>query len=276
MRVSVDAVLPQVRALGGELVIADASPASIPDWASEPDVTWLQVPGAASHELRQAAYAACQAPIIAIIEDHVAPNAGWLAAVLDEHAREPDADVIFGIVDNGSREHLVDWALYGVGYMAWAPPAPHAAGNPGHANLSFKRRVFDEQPPLGDQVLEFRYIAALRAAGRKVVASDRMRVTHFQSAGLRATTELFFHNGRAIAGLRRQQMSSLDWLRTIAPLPIAAYRTVRTLNMARSKPAITATMNRSAGLIVLLHVSHALGESVGYLGGAGDSGTHLH
>ena len=46
-----------------------------------------------------------------------------------------------------------------------APPAPVARGTPGHANLSFKRWIFDALPPRGDQVLEFRYVVALRAAG---------------------------------------------------------------------------------------------------------------
>ena len=45
---------------------------------------------------------------------------------------------VFGLVDNGSREHAVDWALFSVGYLAWAPPRPARSGAPGHANLSFK------------------------------------------------------------------------------------------------------------------------------------------
>lgn len=276
MRLSIDAVLPQVRAQGGQLIVADASGLAVPDWAAADDVVWLSMPGAPGYDLRQAAYRAAAAPVIAITEDHAAPAEGWLAALLEEHAQHPEAAVIYGIVENGSRDHRVDWALYGVGYLAWAPPHPAGEGNPGHANLSFKSWIFDYVPPEGDEVLEFRYVAALRRAGHQVHASDRLRVTHFQSSGLAHTAQLFFHNGRAIAGLRRTRMSARDWIRTVAPLLIAGFRTVRTLRAAQAKPDIQPHIARSVVFIALLHALHAVGESVGYLGGPGDSASRLH
>jgi hypothetical protein len=276
MRISTDALLPQLRAVGAQLVIADASDAPVPTWSKSPDVKWLRLPGAPGTTLRQAGYAAAEAPIIAITEDHAAPSPEWLASVLEEHAAHPDAAVVYGMVANGSHDHLVDWALYGVGYLAWAPPAPTPSGNPGHANLSFKRWAFDQVRPDGETLLEFRYIDALRKAGERIVASDRLLVTHYQCAGIRRTSELFFHNGRAIAGIRRERMTGLDWLRAGAPLLMAGFRTARTLRTARSKPNIEPIIMRSLPLIVLLHALHAMGETVGYLGGPSDSPTHLH
>jgi Glycosyl transferase family 2 len=276
MRRSVDAVLPQVHELGGRLVVADASGLPPPELAADPAVQWLELPGRPGYELRQAAYRAASAPIVAVTEDHCAPAADWLAQLVAEHERRPDAAVVYGTVANGSPEHLIDWALFGVGYLSWAPPEPEKRGNPGHANLAFKSWVFERRPPVGDEVLEFRYVAALREAGYEVVASPLPRVTHFQSAGLPATSTLFFHNGRAIAGLRRQRMAGMDWLRLAAPALIAGYRTLRTMRVARTKPDLEPAIRRSAALIALLHLCHAYGESVGYLGGPGDSATHLH
>jgi hypothetical protein len=103
-----------------------------------------------------------------------------------------------------------------------------------------------------------------------------MLVTHYQCTGIRRTSKLFFHNGRAIAGVRRQRMGPLDWLRAGAPILMAGYRTMRTLRIARSKPAIEPIVVRSSVHIALLHTLHAMGESVGYLGGPGDSPSHLH
>ena len=276
MRISVDAVLPQVQQTGGQLVIADASGLAIPVWAAENGVLWLAMPGVPGYDLRQAGYAAADAPVIAITEDHCAPAPNWLAQIIEEHEKDPDAAVIYGIVENGSRQHMVDWALYGVGYLAWAPPAPLPEGSPGHANLSFKARIFREVVPTGDAVLEFRYIDRLRRSGYRVVASNRLRVTHYQSAGIAKTSELFFHNGRAIAGLRRQRMTGRDWTRALAPALIAGYRTLRTLDLARSKPELTTEMFRSSPMIALLHLMHASGESLGYLTGPGDSGSRVH
>jgi len=276
MRRSVDAILPQLAAVDGELVVADSSERPLPDFANADNVMWLVLPGAPSHALRQAGYAAARAPIVAITEDHCAPEPDWLEHILDEHGREPDAAGVFGLVDNGSREHAVDWALFSVGYLAWAPPHPAPRGAPGHANLSFKRWIFDVMPVVGDQVLEFRYVAAIRDAGYVVVGTDRTLVTHFQSAGLKSTAVLLFHNGRSIAGLRREAMSAFDWLRVLAPGPLAIFRTWRMLRLANDKPQMRQEIRRSLPLIGLLNLAHTIGESVGYLGGAGQSGRRLH
>jgi hypothetical protein len=276
MRTSVDAILPQLDAANAELIVADSSERPVPDFAAAENITWLVVPDAPSHALRAAGYAAATAAIVAITEDHCAPEPDWLEHILAEHEREPNAAGVFGLVDNGSRDHAVDWALFSVGYLAWAPPHPARRGAPGHANLSFKRWIFDAMPVVGDQVLEFRYVAALRDAGYEVVGTDRTRVTHFQSAGLPATATLLFHNGRTIAGLRRQQMSAMDWLRILAPGPLALFRTWRIIRLAAEKPQMQRNIQRSLPFVALLNLAHTIGESVGYLGGAGQSGRRLH
>jgi hypothetical protein len=276
MRRSLDAILPQLERSGAELIVADSSGRPLPDFADADNVTWLLMPGAPSHALRQAAYAAATGPVIAITEDHCMPEAAWLEHILEEHERDPDAAGIFGLVDNGSRDHAVDWALFSVGYLAWAPPKPALRGSPGHANLSFKSWIFDVMPALDDQVLEFRYVAALRLAGYRVVGTDRTLVTHFQSAGLPATAALMFHNGRTIAGLRRKRMTAVDWLRVGAPGPVAIFRSWRMMRLARDKRQIQGAVQRSLPLIVVLNLAHTVGESVGYLGGAGQSGRRLH
>ena len=248
----------------------------MPEWADEDWVIWLSLPGNTPYQMRQAGYAASEAPVVAVTEDHCAPDPDWVRGVIEEHEANPDAAAIFGMVDNGSRSHLIDWALYGAGYLASAPPRPSANANPSHANLSFKAEVIHTVAAAGDQVLEFRYVDALRRRGLTVLASDRLRVTHVQSTGLMTTSQLFFHNGRYIASVRRERMTGKDWLRTLAPGLMAFYRTLRTLNLARSRPKLRAPIFRSAPFIYLLHTLHASGESVGYITGPGDSASYLH
>ena len=276
MRRSLDAVLPQLEAAHAELIVADASGLPVPEFASASNIRWLRLPGLPAHGLRQHGYRQARGAIVAITEDHCAPAADWAASILAEHARAPNAAGIFGLVDNGSRDKAVDWALYSVGYLPWAPPTPLAYGTPGHANLSFKAWILTRLPPVGDQVLEFRYLVAVREAGYEVLATDRTLVTHFQSAGLLPTAKLVFHNGRMIAGLRRETMSGRDWLRAAAPGPLAIFRTMRTARLAHSKPHIEAEVRRSLPIILLLHLAHTIGEGVGYLGGPGQSGQQLH
>jgi hypothetical protein len=275
-RRSIDAVLPQLAANDGQLIVVDASGAAVPELASAANVDWLSLPATPSYELRRVGYRRVRAPIVAITEDHCAPTDDWLSSILELHDEIPGAAAIYGLVENGSRDHAVDWALFAAAYLAWAPPMPSADGAPGHANLAFKTWVFDAVPLRGDMILEFRYLDALRAAGYEVIATDRIRVTHFQSAGLGPTATLFFHNGRSIAGLRRRNMAPRDWLRVALPGWLAAYRTLRTLRLARLKPDIEHEIDASAPLVGVIHLAHALGESVGYLGGPGGSGLRLH
>ncbi len=276
MRRSVDAVVPQLEAAGAELIVADSSGLPAPDFSKADNIRWLRLAHTPGYELRQRAYRESRGAVIAVTEDHCEPAADWAQRVVEEHQRLPGAAGIFGLVENGSRGKAVDWALYCVGYLAWAPPQPVAGGAPGHANLSFKAWVFKELPPTGDQVLEFRYVSALRDAGYEVLATDRTMVTHFQSAGFPATARLLFHNGRVVAGLRRQRMTARDWLRAVAPVPVAIFRTARTIALSRTKPQIQAEVLTSAPVIALFHLSHTMGEGVGYLGGPGKSGREVH
>ncbi len=276
--ISVDSVLPQVRRVGGQLVVADGSGRPPPsDLSSAPDVDWLSMPGATVFQLRQAAYRAVRSDLLASTEDHCRPADDWLEAVMRAHREHPAAAMIFGSVENGTRQHLVDWALYFAGYSLWAPPLSVATrANPGHANTSWKRWAFERYPPTGDRVLEFRMSAALREAGEEVVAEPRMRVRHFQCDPILPTASLFFHNGRAIAGIRAPTIGKERNVRVLTPPLLATYRTLRTLRSAWPKRSVRGFVLRSAPLIWLLHLSHSMGEAIGFLTGGGDSGRHLH
>jgi hypothetical protein len=277
IRQCVDAIVGQLDAAQAELIVADSSGMPVPDFAvGAPNIRWFQLPGYQPHELRQHGYHAAQAPLVATTEDHCEPAPDWALSILAVHESDENAVGVFGLVDNGSRDKVEDWGLYSVGYLPWAPPHVVPRGLPGHANLSFRAHVFDELPATADRVLEFRYVEALRAAGYSVISTDTTLVTHFQSAGVPATMHLLFHNGRLIAGLRRTRMSTADWVRALAPAGVALYRTARTLSLARTKPGIRAQVLRSTPYIALFHLTHTVGEGVGYLGGPGRSGYHVH
>jgi hypothetical protein len=277
MRSYLPEIIRQAGEIGGQVIVADGSGLPFPSEWETSGVVWLRMPGAPPHVLRQAGYRAADAPIVAMTEDHCLAANDWLAAMIEAHASDPDAAVIFGQVDNGSTEHLVDWAVYCVGYGVWAPPmSPIGRSTPGHANMSWKRSALDRLPATGDRVLEFRYIAALREMGERVAASDMPRVTHYQCDDVPTTARLMYNNGRTIAGLRRHRMDRYDWIRALAPSIIAGYRTARTLASAASKPPLRGPALRSLPFIALVHMSHAVGESVGYALGPGNSFMHLH
>ena len=138
-----------------------------------------------------------------------------------------------------------------------------------HERLSrLAESVGDRNPAVADALL-----AELDRA--RVVADDRLRVRHYQCEPVEPTMELFFHNGRAIAAIRRPYMAAHDWARVVAPHLLAGYRTARTLRRVWGKPFRGEAL-RATPYIALLHLAHTVGEGVGYLYGPGVSGRHLH
>ncbi len=207
--------------------------------------------------------------MIAVTEDHCAPDPDWVRGVIDEHARNPDAAAIFGMVDNGSRKHLIDWALYGAGYLASAPPRPSARGQPEPRQpvVQGGRPSFgDRLGRSGARVSVYRRSATAGSEGaRERPAAGHARPIDGPDDHVAALLpQRSLHRRRATRANDRQGLAADACAR-----PVAIYRTLRTLNLARSRPNLRAVIFRSAPFIALLHALHASGESVGYITGPG-------
>ena len=110
----------------------------------------------------------------------------------------------------------------------------------------------------------------MRRPGETLVNDDSIRVSHHQSMGVGGTTASQFHNGRTIAGFRRQHMTSGDWLRIVG-FPIAA-----ALSDGPDRPASPGASglpevrhHHDLPIMAFLHYCQAGGEVLGYLGGSG-------
>lgn len=277
MSPSLSSVLPQLEAAGGELIVADSSGRPMPPIADRPEVTWLSRPGDSVFRLRRAGYATARGRVVAATEDHCRVAPDWVTRILAAHARRPDAAAVGGAVENGTTDHLIDWAIYFVTQLPWvAPLGERTERVVGHTNVSYKDWAMAAMPRDGRLTIEILYNELLRRQGRPVIADDTIRVRHYQCMGLRRTSALEFHNGRSIGGLRREQMAPADWLRATAPSLMAGYRVLRTLTLGLRKPVPRGKLLRSTPLVVWLHAVHAMGESIGYLAGPGDSPKRLH
>jgi len=278
MRLSLDSVVPQVAAVGGQLIVADSSGGPVPgEVTAAVDTIWLERSGAGVFRLRREGYERAAGQIIAATEDHCRPDDDWVERILAAHAARPDAAAIGGAVENGTPDHAIDWAIYFVTQLPWAPPLPEVPERiVGHTNISYKRSALAGMPHEGLLTIEILYNRALREQGLTVIADDTIRVGHYQSMGIRRTSELEFHNGRSIGGLRRESMRARDWLRAAAPPLMAAYRMARTPRQGVAKPFPRQTLLAALPYICWLQVVHAVGESAGYLWGPGDSPARLH
>jgi hypothetical protein len=266
--------------LGLEIIFADGSSAAEPP-ADEigPQVRWVKQAGQSVFALFAAGLRAARGEIVATTEDHAIPRAGWCAAILRAHAEHPEAAAIGGAIENGSPKKLLDWASY------FITQGPHMAplGNrqvvmtTNEANVSFKRASierFEDSDGLGFMaILHNRWLAE---RGQILRVDDRMVVDHFQNMGFRETSAIHFHNGRSIAGFRRQRgMTGEEWIRLAASLLLPVYRVARQVRLGLAKGRLRRELLASAPLSLWLDYCQGVGHLVGYAAGAGDSPKHL-
>ena len=273
----IDALVDQVRGVGGELIVLDASGMAKPELG--PPVRWLSKPSSMSvFQLRQAAYGETRGNIVALTEDHCRVPSDWCEWILRQHADHPEAIAIGGAVDNGTRDHLVDWAAFFITQIPFVAPLDNGPADriTGPANLSYKRAALERMPDHGSfGAIELFDSMTLRRDDDVLLLDDSHPVLHDQSMGFGPTTAIEFHNGRTLGGYQRMRMDRRDWLR-IAGFPVLPiYRSARTIRMALTKRVPKATLAASLPMVVWLQYSAGAGELLGYALGPGDSPRHL-
>jgi hypothetical protein len=271
----IDALREQVAAVGGEIIVMDGSSRPAPDaLAVGPDVTWLSRPGLSVFQLRAEGYDHCRGDVVAVTEDHVAPAADWCERILAAHAAHPEAIAIGGAVENGTSEHLMDWASFLMTQapsMIPLPPGP-AERIAGPATVTYKREVLARRPTHGTLgAMELFDTAGLRRGDEVLLNDDTIRVSHHQCMDLAGNASVEYHNGRTIAGFRRRAMERGDWLRILIFAILPLYRAARTVRIAWDKQIRRRTVVATVPMLVVFHYAQAFGEMVGYAAGTGSS-----
>lgn len=278
---SLAALIDQVRAVGGEMILADSSGRALPERPDRAyaDVIWLKAPGASTFRLRSLAVARARAEIIAVTEDHCHVHAGWCERILTAHAEYPSAAAIGGAVENGTPHHLVDWAAFLIVNSPFMRPLRSGPSDriALQANISYKRRSVSADS-IGDLgLMEMLHNQTLRRRGDTLVADDRIVVDHVQCLDFSTFCALHFHNGRSIAGFR---LTQIGWLERLLRLggcfvlpPIMLWRTLRPVF---EKRRFVGRALASLPFMTALLLCHATGECLGYLAGPGGSPRYRH
>lgn len=271
-----DALRAQAAATGAEIVIADGSGRPPPDPGRVgPGVVWRSLPGAGVFELRAAATREARGAIVAVTEDHCVVGPRWCARILEVHARHPEAAAVKGVVANGSRERLIDWAAF---LMSQAPHLPPFVGGRddavvGVSCVAYKRSALDAA--LAEGGLPFPELRDPWTWSGGIVADERLSVEHHQSGRLVATGMLQFHNARAVAGLRRGRMGGRDWIRLLGAPLLPPYRTLRILATCLGKRVPRGVLLACLPLVLWCCFWKGAGEVLGYVVGPGDSARKL-
>lgn len=274
IRRSVTTLSAAAEAVGGELIVADGSGNPAPPKADiDQHTVWLTEPRSSVFQLRSLAYRRARGAIVALTEDHCYVAEDWGQRILAAHAEHPGASAVGGGVENGATRTLIDWASFFVVQSAFMPPIASGPASrlAGAVNVSYKRHALDALADNeGMGAMDALHQATLHRRGDALWADDRIRVTHEQSLGVKATIAIHFHAGRTISGFRRQHMTPYQWVRAAGAFVVPFARLARILSFGARKGQMSRMLLSTPWVLALLY-SQAAGQFIGYAFGAGDS-----
>lgn len=267
-----DALLPQCRAHGAEVIVARSEEAEGLE-SAYPDVIFLSAPRDSTVPLlRAAGMSVAEGDIVALTEDHCVVADDWLDELLRAH--HGGSEVVGGAMDNARRRRTVDWAAFFAEYGFFADRGGGGAEDPKltGANVSYVRRVVDEVTELAsrgewENVIHRR----LAGAGRSLRFVESAAVCQNSSYGWWEFCRNRFEHGYGYARRRLvDEPAAVRWLYLAGSpaLPwLLAWRIHRGLPSRHRGRFL-----RSLPVTLSFLVAWASGEAAGYVRGPAEAG----
>jgi hypothetical protein len=224
-------------------------------------------------DMRAMAFAVAQAPVVAVIEDHVQVRPGWAAQMLRAH--ELGERVVGGAVENAATERRVDWAAFLCEYSHLLPPLPAGpvasiTGN----NTTYRRELLERfRAATTSGRWEDHLHAVLRDNGIELFCHPEIVASHKKHYTVGEYVSQRYLYARSYAGARVSQDSAIRRLvyglgaATLLP-PLLLLRIVRRV---WARPAYRSELLRSLPLLPLFVAAWAAGEAAGAWAGPGDA-----
>jgi hypothetical protein len=259
-----------------EIIVPSAAMARASQWRERyPNVLFLAAEPASPprsaerlDELRAIGVAAARGDIVAVIEDHVRPDADWSARILEDH-REPYA-AVGGAIENGT-DCLLNWAAYFVDLGRYHNPVP--TGESGYAsvvNVSYKRPALENIRHVWRQRFsETAVHTALMACGEKLALSGAVIVRQYRDeVTFGSCCRDFLTWGRSYGSTRARLAGPARRLvyACLSPL-VPAILLLRTAADVVQKRRLLAAWLKSLPVAAALTIAWSLGEFTGYLAG---------
>jgi hypothetical protein len=238
-------------------------------YASRPDIQRWGVARAEGVRL-------ASADVIGFIEDHCFPESDWAEMLLDAY-RGPWAAVGYAFTNANPRTHVSRASLvarYGQFMHPARPgPAPLVSGN----NVSYRRALLLSFGADLDALLtiDFNLQEMLGKRGLPLLVEGRARAAH-QNFSSYVRDTITGHWYCRLLAARRAETQSWSLTRRVvhgfgAPLGSPAIRLARLLSSLRGRRQLWGPVVAAVPLTLGWYVTDALGESLGYLFGAGDA-----
>lgn len=273
IRVCLESLMKQTDSSKIEVILADGTGLGLPDDKSYSDIIWLCKNGASIFQLRALGFERSRADIIAFTEDHCKVAFDWTEQIIELHKRYPEVAAIGGVVENGATDSILDWVHFLIANGPYMKPVKSYGAKllTGQANVSFKKKFLPIDIP-DSGIFQMFFNRNLIQRGLRIMMSDKPVVWHIQSLGFLGTCRMHFHTGRTLAGFRIQKTSAINrFLRLMSCAILPFFLVLRTLYTVFKKKRKRFKLIIGLPYLFILVICHSVGESFGYVLGAGNS-----
>ena len=237
-----------------------------------PEATLVAVPRTMTiPEMRIRGFAAAEAPVVGVIEDHVLVPPDWTKRMLAAHAE--GAQVVGGSVVNAASERLVDRAAFLCEYShCLKPPAGNAEWLTGN-NVTYRREILNQfRDTIAEGRWEDRLHAAIRGAGIPLLSEPEISVRHKKHYTVGEYLYQRYVYARAYAGIRLQgEPAGRRMVYGLAAFALPALISFRILKRARAAQVRMSALLEATPLLVLFVSAWGVGEVIGYWRGPGNA-----
>lgn len=267
---TLDALVPQVDTLGGEVLVAhDAGAAPSPSLrAKHPSVRWIAgAPGDSPARLRALGVQASTGRVVACTEDHCIPGPEWGERMLRAH--EGTHAIVGGAIDKAPSPSPTAWAAYLLDYGRYMSPLPAGVGaQASDCNVSYLRRdLGDVSNSWKDEFHETTVQWALAARGVPVMLDPAIVVQQHREVELSDYLRERREHGRTYAKTRVASVSSVTRVRfAVLACLLPPVLVMRVRRLVASKPAGRAVPRETWGPLTRAAIAWSAGELDGYLG----------
>lgn len=238
-----------------------------------PNIRFYHLAGFCTYaELRAFGLKQATGAILAITEDHCIPAKDWLEQILRAHEREYAA--VGGAVEKITPDTAVNLAVYFADYLRYMPPLPEGATHSlTDLNVSYKREALLEINEVWEKEFHENAVnAALAERGLILWLSPKVLVHQSRNFTPREALRDRYAFGRLFASTRVAMSAPakrLVYLAASIALPFLL--TGRILAHFARKRRLVIEFVRALPYVVLLSLSWAWGEFLGYLTGKAEA-----
>jgi len=258
-----------------ELVFADAGMNFVDQ--SRQGLTHLHLSGTGIFGLVQAGLRCARNDWILLIEDHGRPQPGLLDTYRAAIAANPDADLLFGSLENTTSVSPWSFACFLYTKVEYWPPARREPTGPSLDNALVRRSAMLPSELSQAGGLQFATCRRLVAAGRALYCPEAV-VDHVRWFTRRTALVQAFHGGRSVtAGAKANRGGRTTPRQLVRDAIIAAHGfTYRPWRVMRSLGGTPYHFPLMALRLTAIGLLRAIGSLWAHIAGAGNSAVAIH